>query len=67
MCLAIPGKITTVEGRRAVVAYPSQTRPAMIGDIKVKVGDFVLVQMGIIIKKLTPKEAETALKAWTNK
>jgi len=64
MCLAIPGKVTRIEGLRAEVAYPGQTRPAFVGEKNTKVGDFVLVQMGIIIKVLNPQETKEAQKAW---
>jgi hydrogenase expression/formation protein HypC len=64
VCLAIPGKIIKIEGCQATVQYPGQTQPALINDQKVKAGDFVMVQMGIIIKKLTAKEAKLSLKAW---
>lgn len=50
MCLAIPGKVKKIEGRKAVVAYSDQERDALIGEENIKVGDKVLVQMGIIIQ-----------------
>jgi hydrogenase expression/formation protein HypC len=64
MCLAIPGKIIKIEKGKATVEYPGQTRLALLGDEKVKVGDYVMVQMGIVIKKLSSKEASFAQKAW---
>jgi hydrogenase expression/formation protein HypC len=66
MCLAIPGKIIKINGKKAVVKYPKETRDVIIAGIPVKVGDFVLVQMGIIIKTLSVKEASTSQKAWKN-
>lgn len=64
MCLAIPGKIVKVEGKKATVQYPSETREVLVGDQKIKKGDFVMVQMGIVIKVLSKKEATETLKAW---
>ncbi len=64
MCLAIPGKIKKIEGHKALVEYPDQTRQALVGDEKVKAGDYVLVQMGIVIQVINPSEAQEALKAW---
>jgi hydrogenase expression/formation protein HypC len=66
MCLAIPGKIIKINGASALVKYPGEKREAIISDIKVKKGDFVLVQMGIILKRLSPMEASSSLKAWSN-
>jgi hydrogenase assembly chaperone HypC/HupF len=64
MCLAIPGKVKKIKGRQALVEYPGEVRPALIGEKGVKVGNYVLVQMGIIIKILSKKEAQVALEAW---
>jgi len=64
MCLAIPGKIKAIKGRKAVIEYPGQVREAFVGEEGVKVNDYVLVQMGVVSKKLTEEEAKTAMKAW---
>ena len=64
MCLAIPGKIIKIQGRQAYVQYPGQVNRALIGNDPVKVGDYVLVQMGIVISRLSKKESESSLKAW---
>jgi hydrogenase assembly chaperone HypC/HupF len=61
MCLAIPGKVKKIKGRQALVEYPGEVRPALIGEKGVKVGNYVLVQMGIIIKILSKKEAKTTV------
>jgi len=64
MCLAIPGKIKQIDGREALVEYPHEVRRAFLGDdVPAQVGDYVMVQMGVVVKKLTAKEAETTLKA----
>lgn len=66
MCLAIPGKIKQIDGRGTLIDYPGETRKAFLGDdVKANVGDYVLVQMGVVVKKLSAEEAEVALKAWT--
>ncbi|NMB56626.1 HypC/HybG/HupF family hydrogenase formation chaperone [Candidatus Beckwithbacteria bacterium] len=67
MCLAIPGKVIKIEGRKALVQYPGVTNAALISDEKVKVGDMVIVQMGIIINKVNKKQATAMQKAWENK
>jgi hydrogenase assembly chaperone HypC/HupF len=64
MCLAAPGRVTKIEGRKATVSYGDQSRPVMVGEEKVKVGDYVLVQMGIITQVLDKKEAKLRLKAF---
>lgn len=64
MCLAVPGKVKKIEGKKILVEYTGGLREALNGGITVDVGDYVLVQMGIVIKKLTPKEAKASIKAW---
>jgi hydrogenase expression/formation protein HypC len=64
MCIAAPGKVIKIEGRKATVLYSDQSRMALLSDDAVKVGDYVLVQMGIIIQVLTPRQARESLKAW---
>ena len=56
MCLAIPGKIKKIEGQKVLVQYPMEERYALLGGETVKVGDYVMVQMGVVIKILTADE-----------
>jgi hydrogenase expression/formation protein HypC len=65
MCLAFPGKVTKIEGRKAFVQYPGEVREALIGEDNVKVGDSVLVQMGIIIQVISKSELNKRTKAFT--
>jgi hydrogenase expression/formation protein HypC len=66
MCIAAPGEVIEIKGHKALVKYPGdEIRQAMIMDIKPKVGNFVLVQMGIIIEVIDKKSALKASKAWT--
>jgi len=65
MCLAIPGKIIKIDGREVSIEYPGANRRAFLGDdVKASLGDFVMVQMGVIVKKISAKEAGVSLKAW---
>ena len=93
MCLAIPGRVKKIEGRKAWVGYDirkskiknpakgagrqkskineqnkklnfEEIREAMIGEEGVKVGDWVMVQMGIIMRVLNEQEAEEMLQGW---
>ncbi len=64
MCIAAPGKVIAIEDKKALIDYQGETRYAMLADEKVKIGSYVLVQMGIIIEVLTQKEARSAAKAW---
>lgn len=64
MCIAAPGQVTKIEGHKVTVKYPSGSRFALVGDEEIKTGDYVMVQMGIIFKVLTPTEAKGSIKAW---
>lgn len=64
MCLAIPGKVKEVRGEKLIIEYPTETRSALAGGVPVKIDDYVLIQMGIVIKVVTEKEARVSWKAW---
>lgn len=64
MCLAFPGKVINIKGRKATVEYPGEIRQVLVGTENVKVGSMVLVQMGIIIQVISFAQATKSLKAW---
>ncbi|KKS03164.1 MAG: hypothetical protein UU64_C0019G0010 [candidate division WWE3 bacterium GW2011_GWF2_41_45] len=64
MCLAIPGIVKKIQGEKLIVEYPTETRQALAGGMMLKVGDYVMIQMGIAIRVVTKKEAEVSWKAW---
>lgn len=64
MCLAIPGEVIKIEGRKVWVKYPGITNVAMVVDDEIKVGDMVMVQMGIVVRKLSKKQAKEMRAGW---
>jgi len=65
MCIAAPGKVIKIEGKKALIQYlGNETRYAMITDEKIKIGNFVSVQMGLIVNVLSKAESLFAQKAW---
>lgn len=64
MCLAFPGTVTKITGREAEVEYPDGRRKALLGEEKIVVGDNVLVQMGVIVKKISNKEQRLISAVW---
>lgn len=64
MCLAIPGQVIKIDNEKLTVRYPDETRQALAGGLSLSINDFVLIQMGIAVKKLTKKEAAESWKAW---
>lgn len=64
MCLAIPGKIVRIDGRQAQVEYPGETRKVLLtDDVKVDISDYVMVQMGIVVKRISQADYKLLTKA----
>ena len=64
MCLAIPGKVIRLEKDMAIVDYSGEQREAIFQGITLKKGDYVLVQQGIVIQKVSEEEALESISAW---
>ncbi|MGF3498213.1 MAG: HypC/HybG/HupF family hydrogenase formation chaperone [Candidatus Methanosuratincola sp.] len=67
MCLAVPGRVTKIEGERGEVDIGGIRREAsleLVSDQGVKIGDYVLIHTGYAITKLDEAEAKAILKAW---
>ncbi len=64
MCLAIPGRVVSVKGDRAVVDYGGTVTEANISLVVPEVGDYVIVHAGFAIEKLDVNEARRALREW---
>lgn len=52
MCIATPAKVISIIGKKAVVEQNKEKREVIIAEPSVKVGDTVVVQMGIIVEKV---------------
>jgi hydrogenase expression/formation protein HypC len=69
MCLLIPGRIVAIaddltRGRTATIEYPGLTRSAALTYLpEAEVGDFVLVQAGFAMRRLSPEQAADAIAA----
>jgi len=57
MCVAVPGKVISIQGTRAVVDFRGNTVHVEAGLVKVKPGDSVLVHAGCILQVLPEEEA----------
>lgn len=65
MCLAVPAKVIALKenGKRVLVEQQGVEREA-INMAKAKKGDFVLLQQGFAVEKISKKEAMKAIEAW---
>lgn len=63
MCLAIPGKIKSInkKTRHAKVSFNGIEKDINIEVVDVKIGDYVVVHAGCAIEKLNQKEAKETL------
>jgi hydrogenase expression/formation protein HypC len=67
MCLAIPGIVESVEGRRASVNFGGVRREVMLDLMEegsVTPGTYVIVHTGFVIQTLDKEEAERTLEIW---
>ena len=62
MCLTIPAKVISLEKGKAIVDFNGEKEEVDTQLVKVKVGDYVMVSNGFVIKKVNKKEAEEILK-----
>jgi hydrogenase expression/formation protein HypC len=65
MCLAIPGKVISVEQDKAKVDFGEGVlREVNVALVNAHVGDYVLVHAGYAIQVLDEKEALETLNLW---
>jgi hydrogenase expression/formation protein HypC len=67
MCLAVPGKIESVDGRTAIIDFGGVKREAVIDLMEpgsIKPGVYVLVHTGFVIQIMEEKEALKTLETW---
>ena len=63
MCLAIPARVTKIDGAMATVDVGGVTRSASLMLLTdTIVGDYVIVHAGFAIHKVDPEEAQESLK-----
>ncbi len=68
MCIAAPGRVVQIEGREARVKYAGVgVRRAMVGVEGLLVGDWVMVQMGVVIQVVEGERAEELEQSWREK
>ena len=58
MCVAIPGKVVSVEESTALIDFNGNQVKAFVGLVDVKPGDYALVHAGCIIQVMKKQEAE---------
>ena len=59
MCVAMPGKVLSVNGSKAVVDFSGNQIHAEAGLVRINPGDSVLVHAGCILQVMTDEEANS--------
>lgn len=57
MCVAMPGRVVSVDGRTAEVEFHGNTVRAEAGLVQVKPGDRVLVHAGCILQVMSEQDS----------
>jgi hydrogenase maturation factor len=60
----VPGKIVSISSDSATVDYGTEKRTGKIVDGTYKVGEYVLIQGGIVIDKIPEGEAKESLRLY---
>ena len=64
MCLAIPGKVVSIDGKIADVDYGGVMRKVNLSMVEVEVGEWVIVHAGFAIQTMDEEAARETLKLW---
>ena len=62
MCIAIPGKITEIDGNKGLVSFSGTEMKVHFGMVEANVGDYVLVHAGCAIEVLSEDRALEMIK-----
>ena len=65
MCLSVPGKITKIDGDKAIVDYQGEKREVSVALKKdSKVGDYVIVSAKFVMEIVPEEEAKKTIEVW---
>ena len=64
MCLALPGKIISIESDTANIDFGGVVKHANITMVDAKIGDWVVVHAGFAIEIMDEEEAMKTIELW---
>ena len=65
MCLAIPGKILSIDGHHAMADFDGTQKQIVVALLpKAQVGKYVIVHAGYAIEEINEEAAKESLKLW---
>ncbi len=62
MCVAIPGKVISIEGNKAVVDIAGNRMDISIGVVSPRVGDYVLLHAGYAVEIVSMEQADEIIR-----
>ena len=66
MCLAIPGKVVSIDGDNADIDFGGVIKQTNVSMVEAKVGDWVVIHAGFAIEIMDDEDAEETLKLWND-
>jgi len=64
MCYTIPAIVEDVDKGKATISYFGERKEAICEFVHLSPGDYVYVQGGYVVEKISPVQAQKTLKAW---
>lgn len=64
MCLAIPGKVLSLDGQYGEVDFGGVSKRVNLSMVDVSPGDYVVVHAGFAIQTMDEEEAKETLSLW---
>ncbi len=64
MCLAIPGKIVSIEGDQANIDFGGALKTANVSMVEASVGQWAVIHAGFAIEIMDEEEALDTIKLW---
>ena len=64
MCMGIPGKVEDIRDGRAMVRLAGTLQEAHAYE-SINIGDYVFLQAGLVVKKISKEEAEAIIEAYS--
>ena len=64
MCLAVPGKVVSIDGDTGNIDFGGVTRQANLTMVEANIGDWVVVHAGFAIETMDEEEALETIKLW---
>lgn len=64
MCLAIPGKIVSIDGDQGEVDFGGVLKKTNLSMVEAKVGDWVVIHAGFAIEVMDEDDAQETIRLW---